>query len=108
MKYALGTTQGQVTMLKSDGLVPSLLSATKDAYVAQPQAYWGGQKIWQTVLGTLPQVQSVRGTQYFQDARQVMIVVQTDLLKGKYKTAQAALDDAAQKIAQITGLPASK
>lgn len=108
MKYALGTTQGQITMLKSDGLVPSLLSATKDAYVAQPQAYWGGQKIWQTVLGTLPQVQSVRGTQYFQDARQVMIVVQTDLLKGKYKTAQAALDDAAQKIAQITGLPATK
>ena len=108
MQYALGTAQGQVTMLKSEGLVPSLLSATKDPYIAQPQPYWGNQKIWQTVLGTLPQVQSVRGSQYFQDARQVMIVVQSDLLKGKYKTAQAALDDAAQKIAQITGLPASK
>ena len=49
-----------------------------------------------------------RGTQYFQDARQVMIVVQADYLKGKYKTAQEALTDAARKISSATGLPVAK
>ncbi|WP_407571715.1 ABC transporter substrate-binding protein [Deinococcus altitudinis] len=108
MQYALGTTQGQVTMLKADGLVPSLLSATKDPYISQAQPYWGNQKIWQTVLGTLPQIQSVRGSQFYQDAHQIMVVVQSDLLKGKYKTSKEALDDAASKIASATGLPMSK
>lgn len=108
LQHALGTTQGQVAMLKSQGLVPSLLAASKDPYVAQGQAYWGNQKVWQTILGTLGDVPQARGTQYFQDARQVMIVVQADYLKGKYKTAQEALTDAARKISSATGLPVAK
>ena len=108
MGYALGTAQGQVAMLRGEGLVPSLLSATKDPYVAQGQAYWGGQKVWQTILGTLGDVPQARGTQYFQDARQIMIVVQADYLKGKYKTAQEALNDAARKIGSATGVAVAK
>ncbi|UBV43682.1 sugar ABC transporter substrate-binding protein [Deinococcus taeanensis] len=108
LENALATSNGQVTMLKSQGLVPSLLSATKDPYVNQGQAYWGNQKIWKTILDTLGDVPQARGTQYFQDARQVMIVVQADFVKGKYKTAKEALDDAARKISSATGLPVAK
>ncbi|WP_246580947.1 extracellular solute-binding protein [Deinococcus aestuarii] len=108
LQHALGTTDGQVTMLKSQGLVPSLLAATRDPYAAQPQAYWGNQRIWQTVLNTLGDVPQARGTQYFQDARQVMIVVQSDFVKGRYKTAQEALNDAARKISSATGLPVAR
>ncbi len=108
MKNALATNEGQVSMLKTAGLVPSLLSAAKDPYVSEPQAYWGNQKIWKTVLDTLGDVPAARGTQYFQDARQVMIVVQSDFIKGKYKTAQEALADAAKKISAATGLPVAR
>lgn len=108
MENALATTGGQVTMLKSQGLVPSLLTATKDSYVKVAQPYWGNQKVWQTILDTLGDVPQARGTQYFQDARQVMIVVQADYIKGKYKTAKEALDDAAKKISSATGLPVAK
>ncbi|MCD0165938.1 sugar ABC transporter substrate-binding protein [Deinococcus sp. 12RED42] len=108
MENALATTNGQVTMLKSQGLVPSLLTATKDSYVKVAQPYWGNQKVWQTILDTLGDVPQARGTQYFQDARQVMIVVQADYIKGKYKTAKEALDDAAKKISSATGLPVAK
>ena len=95
-------------MLKSQGLVPSLLTASKDAYVNQKQPYWGNQTVWKTILDTLGDVPAARGTQYFQDARQVMIVVQADYIKGKYKTAQDALNDAAKKISAATGLPVAK
>ncbi|GAA5436124.1 ABC transporter substrate-binding protein [Deinococcus sp. A31D244] len=108
MENALATSGGQVAMLKSQGLVPSLLSATKDPYVKVAQPYWGNQKVWQTILDTLGDVPQARGTQYFQDARQVMIVVQADYIKGKYKTAKEALDDAAKKISSATGLPVAK
>ena len=108
MENALATTNGQVTMLRSQGLVPSLLTASKDAYVNQKQPYWGNQTVWKTILDTLGDVPAARGTQYFQDARQVMIVVQADYIKGKYKTAQEALNDAAKKISAATGLPVAK
>ncbi len=108
LQNALATTGGQVTMLKSEGLVPSLLSASKDPYVAQGQAYWGNQKIWQTILDTLGDVPQARGTQFFQDARQVVLVTQSDFIGGKYKTAQDALDAAARRIASATGLPVAK
>lgn len=108
VQHALGTTEGQVTMLRSQGLVPSLLAATRDPYVSQPQPYWGNQRVWQTVLNTLGDVPQARGTQYFQDARQVMIVVQSDFVKGRYKTAQDALNDAARKISSATGLPVAR
>lgn len=108
LEHALATAGGQVTMLKSQGLVPSLLSATKDPYVKTAQPYWGNQAVWQTILSTLGDVPQARGTQYFQDARQVMIVVQADFIKGRYKTAKEALDDAAKKISSATGLPVAK
>lgn len=108
LEHALGTAGGQVTMLRSQGLVPSLLAATRDPYVAQPQPYWGNQRIWQTILGTLGDVPQARGTQYFQDARQIMIVTQADFLKGRYRTAQEALQDAARKISSATGLPVAR
>jgi len=103
--YALGTNEGQVTMLKEFGLVPSLLSALNDPFVKEPLPFWGEQKVWETVLGTLDRIEPIRGTPFFGDADGVMRTVQSQYLNGGYESAQAALDDAAKQIELVTGLP---
>ncbi|GGJ57676.1 ABC transporter substrate-binding protein [Deinococcus roseus] len=108
IEHALATNEGQIAMLKQYGLVPSLLSAAKDPYVAQGQKYWGNQKVWKTILDTLGDVPAARGTQFFQEARQIMVVTQADFISGKFKTAREALDSAAKQISAATGLPVAK
>ncbi|MFO1106019.1 MAG: sugar ABC transporter substrate-binding protein [Amaricoccus sp.] len=103
--YALGTAEGQVTMLKGYGLVPSLLAALDDPFVSEPQPFWGDQKIWSLVLGTLPNIHPNRGTPFFGDADGISKTVQAKFLHGDYPSAQAALDDAAKQLAVVTGLP---
>jgi lactose/L-arabinose transport system substrate-binding protein len=105
LNYTLGTNDGQVTMLKEFGLVPSLLSALDDPFVSQEQPYWGGQKIWGDILSTLPKVKPSRGTPFFQDADKIMVAVQLKYLNGGYPDAKAALDDAASQIVGATGMP---
>lgn len=105
LAYALGTNEGQVTMLKEYGLVPSLLTAVDDPYVAEPAAFWGGQPVWADILATLPAISPSRGTPFFGDADGIMRTVQSGYLNGEYDSAQAALDDAASQIELVTGLP---
>ncbi|QND58600.1 ABC transporter substrate-binding protein [Mesorhizobium huakuii] len=105
LKYTLGTNEGQITMLKEFGLVPSLVSALDDPYVSQGLPYWGGQAVWKDILGTLPKVVPSRGTQFQSDAEIIVRAVQTKYLGGGYPDAKAALDDAAKQIAAATGLP---
>ena len=47
-------------------------------------------------------------TPFFGDADGVLRTVQTGYLNGDYDTAQAALDDAAQQIELVTGLPVAE
>lgn len=105
LSYALATDEGQVSMLKSNGLVPSLLSALNDPYVSEPLEFWGGQPVWVDILGTLGSVPPNRGTPFFGDADQIVQVVQTGFLNGDYASAQEALDDAARQIELVTGMP---
>lgn len=105
LKYTLETNEGQITMLKDFGLVPSLVSALDDPYVSQGLPYWGGQAVWKDILGTLPKVVPSRGTQFQSDAEIIVRAVQTKYLGGGYPDAKAALDDAAKQIAAATGLP---
>lgn len=105
VKFTLLTNEGQVTMLKQYGLVPSLISALEDPYVSEPQPYWGGQAVWKDILSTLPQINPQRGTPFQSDAESVFRAVQTKYLAGEYPDAKAALDDAAQQISAATGLP---
>ena len=105
LQYALGTNEGQVAMLKSSGLVPSLLTAVEDPYVNEPQEFWGGQPVWQDILATLPKINPSRGTPFFGDADAILRTVQTGFLSGEFETAQAALDEAASQIEGVTGLP---
>jgi lactose/L-arabinose transport system substrate-binding protein len=105
LQYALATNEGQVTMLKAYGLVPSLLTAVDDPYVQEPQPFWGDQAVWQTILETLPAISPSRGTPFFGDADGIMRTVQSQYLNGGYDSAQAALDDAATQIELVTGLP---
>ena len=104
LNYTLGTNDGQVTMLKEFGLVPSLLTALDDPFVSQEQPFWGGQKVWVDILSTLPKVNPSRGTPFFQDADKILVAVQLKYLNGEYPDAKAALDDAANQIAGATGL----
>lgn len=105
LNYALGTDKGQIAMLKSFGLVPSLLSAEKQPFVSEPQPYWGGQAVWADILGTLPKVVASRGTAFQSDADGIYKATQTKYFAGGYPDAKAALDDAANQIASATGLP---
>jgi lactose/L-arabinose transport system substrate-binding protein len=105
INYTLGTNDGQVTMLKDFGLVPSLLSALDDPYVKQEQPYWGGQAVWVDILSTLPKVKPSRGTPFFQDADKMLVAAQLKYLNGEYPDAKAALDDVANQVAGVSGLP---
>ncbi len=108
LSYALGTNEGQITMLREFGLVPSLVSALDDPYVNEPSEFWGGQKVWELVLSRLEIIEPMNGTAYFSDADQVLQSVQTKYLNGEYDSAQAALDDAAMQISFATGLPVAE
>lgn len=108
VNYTLGTNEGQVTMLKEYGLVPSLLSALDDPYVSQPQDYWGGQAVWVDILSTLDKIVPSRGTGFLNDAEAVYRATQTKYFNGEYPDAKAALDDAANQIAGATGLPVAQ
>jgi len=108
IRHALATTEGQVTMLKEYGLVPSYLPALKDPYINTASKYWGGQTVWKTILDTLGNVPQARGTQYFQEARQIMVKTQADYVAGRFKSAKEALDNAAKQISSATGLPVAK
>ncbi len=106
IQYALTTPEGQVSMLKSRGLVPSLLAALDDPYVQAPQDYWGGQKLWADMLATMNQIPPYRGTPYYTDGRAIMKVVVNDYLTtDKYASAKDALDDAADQLSAASGLP---
>jgi lactose/L-arabinose transport system substrate-binding protein len=106
IRYALATTDGQVGMLENFGLVPSYLPALEDPYVQEGVAYWGDQAIWADILATLGEIPQARGTQYFQEARQIVTgVLSQYLTEGTYDSAQAAMDAAAEQIAGATGLP---
>jgi lactose/L-arabinose transport system substrate-binding protein len=109
IEYALATNDGQISMLKSRGLVPSLLSAMQDPYVTTPNDYWGGQKIWADLLATMDKIAPYRGTQYYQDVRKIVTTVQNDYVaSGKFKSAKEALDEAARQAANATGLPVAQ
>lgn len=105
LNYVLGTDEGQITMLKNFGLVPSLLSAEKQPFVSEAQPYWGGQAIWIDILGTLPKIVAGRGTAFQGDANGIYKATQTKYFAGGFPDAKAALDDAANQIASATGLP---
>lgn len=105
VNFALGRPDSQITQLKASGLVPTLPAAIDDPFVKEDQPYWGGQKVWEVVLSTLPDIKPARGTQYFAEADSLVSAIYTDFLKGDGMTAQAALDSAADQIASATGLP---
>ncbi len=108
LAYALGTTEGQITMLKDQGLVPSLTSALDHPYVSEPSEFWGGQTIWKTVLDRLEKITPINGTEFFSDADQIMIATQTAFLNGEFDSAQDALDHAARQVSFATGLPVAE
>ena len=102
---ALADEENQLRILFDYGLTPSLLSLQGDPALETGVEFFGDQPIWDLILGTLGDVPAVSGTQFFQEARNVMIVVVNDYLDGRFDSAQEALDQAARQIASSTGLP---
>ncbi|MHA3980788.1 ABC transporter substrate-binding protein [Halovulum sp. GXIMD14794] len=108
LSYTLGTNEGQITMLREYGLVPSLLSALEDPYIAEPRPFYGGQKVWELILGRLEHIRPATGTPFFGDADQVIQATQIAYINGEYDSAQEALDEAAKQISFATGLPVAE
>ncbi len=102
---ALADIDNQIMILRDYGLTPSLLPVLEDPFLEEGVDFFGGQPVWGEILGTLGSVPAVAGSQYFQEAREVMIGTVNDYLDGNYDSAQAALEEAAQRISQATGLP---
>ena len=102
---ALANEENQLRILFDYGLTPSLLPLLESPALGQGVAYFGDQAVWADILGTLGSVPPVAGSQFFQEAREVMIGIVNATLDGEYPSAQAALDRAANQISQATGLP---
>jgi lactose/L-arabinose transport system substrate-binding protein len=102
---ALANEENQLRILFDYGLTPSLLPLLDSPRLDQGVEFFGGQAVWADILGTLGEVPAVSGTQYFQEAREVMIGIVNQYLDGAFPTAQAALDRAAEQISRATGLP---
>jgi lactose/L-arabinose transport system substrate-binding protein len=102
---ALADEDNQTTILFDYGLTPSLLPLLSSPALFQGVPYFGNQAVWAMIVGTLGDVPPVSGSQFFQEAREVMIGTVNSYLDGGFPTAQAALDRAAQQISQATGLP---
>lgn len=102
---ALANEENQLNILFNYGLTPSLLPLLSSPAIDQGVDFFGGQAIWSLILGSLGDVPPVAGSQFFQEAREVMIVTVNDYLDGRHASAQVALDQAARQISQATGLP---
>jgi lactose/L-arabinose transport system substrate-binding protein len=87
------------------GLSVSLLSVSDGEAVQEPVEFFGGQAIWEVIYSNAKDVPPANGTQYFQEARQIITITTDSYLNGDFESAQAALDDAANQISSITGLP---
>jgi lactose/L-arabinose transport system substrate-binding protein len=105
VKNALADTENQIAILDGFGLTPSLLATLDDPFLQEGVEYFGGQAVWADILGTLGDVPPVVGSQFFQEARTVMVATINDYLDGNAGSAQEALDRAARQISQATGLP---
>ncbi len=105
VKNALADTENQIVILRDYGLTPSLLSTLEHPFLSEGVEFFGGQPVWRDILSTLGEVPPARGTQFFQEARNVMTTTVSDYLDGRYASAQEALDVAARQISQATGLP---
>jgi lactose/L-arabinose transport system substrate-binding protein len=108
IKNALADEENQLRILFDFGLAPSLLPLLDSPALAEGIGFYAGQAIWADILGTLGEVPAVAGTQFFQEAREVMIGITNDYLDGNFGSAQEALDRAAQQISQATGLPIAR
>lgn len=106
VNFALGRPDSQITQLKASGLVPTLPEAIEDPFVQEPQPYWGGQKVWELVLSTLPDIRPARGTQFFAEADNIANGIFTQYLSGgDQRSPKEVLDELAEQISGATGLP---
>ncbi|WP_431218830.1 ABC transporter substrate-binding protein [Leifsonia xyli] len=100
--FALADTQNQVSMMKKDGLFPAYLPALKDPFFAQPDPYFGGQKVYSLFAEQTAKIPSIAYTSDNAKATDIVgAAVAASVLGGKDPA--AALKDAAQQIATATG-----
>lgn len=102
---AIGNAESQINILRDYGLTPTHLGALDHPYLEEGVPFFGDQPVWGLILSTLGDVPPANGTQFFDEARSVMVATVNDFLDGRAGTAQEALDDAARRISQATGLP---
>ena len=102
VKYVLANKGSQVSMMKDEGLFPSYLPAFADPLFAEPQQYFGGEKVYQLFAEQTAKIPS--GTTNSDSAKAGDIVanaVVSAVLNGADPAAE--LKSAAEQIATATG-----
>jgi lactose/L-arabinose transport system substrate-binding protein len=95
-KTFAGSTELYDTILPSAGALANWLPAGDSSVYAQPQEFFGGQKIYQDIVGFSAKVPSNNTGVYYYEARDAVSNALTKILQGT--SMQAALDEAQETV----------
>lgn len=101
VKFALANTDNQVSMMRDEGLFPSYLPAFKDPIFAEPQKYFGGEKVYELFAEQTPKILPVPTTSDSAMAGDIVAnAVVSAVLNGEDPA--KVLNGAAEQIATVT------
>jgi lactose/L-arabinose transport system substrate-binding protein len=102
VKFMLANTDNQVSMMKNEGLFPSYLPALNAPLFQEPQAYFGGEKVYELFAAQTPKIPSITYTSDNAKAGDIVAnAVAASVLNNQDPA--AALKSAADQIATATG-----
>lgn len=102
VKFMLANTDNQVSMMKDEGLFPSYLPALDAPLFHEPQAYFGGEKVYELFATQTPKIPSIT---YTSDNAKAGDIVSNAVVASvlNHQDPAAALKGAAEQIATATG-----
>jgi len=100
--WVLADAKNQASMMEQEGLFPAYLPALKEPIFAQPDTYFGGQKVYQLFAEQTALIPPVNYTSDYAKASDIVgNAAVAAVLNGK--DPKTVLDDAAKQIATATG-----
>ncbi|MCU6481354.1 ABC transporter substrate-binding protein [Arthrobacter sp. A2-55] len=102
VKFMLANKDNQVSMMKDEGLFPSYLPALDAPLFHAPQAYFGGEKVYELFAAQTPKIPSIT---YTSDNAKAGDTVSSAVVAAvlNHQDPAAALKSAAEQIATATG-----
>ncbi|MFQ4149846.1 sugar ABC transporter substrate-binding protein [Arthrobacter sp. LAPM80] len=102
VKFMLANKDNQVSMMKDEGLFPSYLPALNAPLFHEPQAYFGGEKVYELFAAQTTKIPSIT---YTSDNAKAGDIVSNAVVASvlNHQDPAAALQSAAEQIATATG-----